>query len=55
MKKNKPFRALTLEEYGRLTPEAKLAYIDEAIRARKVGSPGSSRKSPAKRSRQGEK
>lgn len=58
----KRFRVLTPEQYDRLTPEKRLAYIEEAIRVARIGrasprssghsqthSPGASKK--AKRAR----
>lgn len=48
MNKKKPFRVLTPEQYERLTLDDKLAYIDEAIRVKKVGArmPRSARSQP---------
>ena len=40
MNKKKTFRVLTPEQYERLTLEAKLAYIEEAMRVRKVAAAG---------------
>jgi len=37
MKTTKRFRVLTPEEYERLTPARKLAYIDDAFRAKRLG------------------
>ena len=37
MKKTSRFRVLTPEQYERLTPEARLAYIEDALRIRKLG------------------
>jgi hypothetical protein len=51
MKKNKPFRVLTPEQYERLTPERRLAYIDEAIRSK--GLPDRPARTPTKMPRRG--
>ena len=47
MAKKRIFRVLTPEQYERLPLQEKLAYIDEAIRMRKVGA-GDARRSPLK-------
>lgn len=50
MKKATRFRVLTPEEYERLTPKDRLAYIDEAFRVAKLGrARGRHRASAAKR------
>lgn len=42
MNKKKPFRVLTPEQFERLTPERRLAYIDEALRVMhpRIRAPG---------------